>query len=220
MTYLKISLFCKFILNRLVQIDGSFMLFKDTPGSTETSETKWCGKKSFLCPSCVSDSKGNSHTSCGSRMASPRLAAKLNRLASMLKWEYGLNSTENIYKIFKLYKLLNVSDKLYVIQGWFEPSWNQPDSTYPTNSPYREGRAAKIALTKDLKNNRSPTIPPEADTDPNTLQRIAELAVCAGFDFVGINQDYVEVGVIKEKSLSVLEKSRFDEIMQSTKSCK
>ena len=81
------------------------------------------------------------------------------------------------------------------MEAWDEPTSLKPTGVHPATSPYREGRAATVGLTARAA-GPSPDPAPLALT-PGDLDRLGQLAVCAGLEHVQerAGQAVVEVGV-------------------------
>ena len=76
------------------------------------------------------------------------------------------------------------------MEAWDEPTSLKPTGVHPATSPYREGRAATVGLTARAD-------PAPLALTPGDLDRLGQLAVCAGLEHVQerAGQAAVEVGV-------------------------
>ena len=79
------------------------------------------------------------------------------------------------------------------MEAWDEPTSLKPTGVHAATSPYREGRAATVGLTARAD-------PAPLALTPGDLDRLGQLAVCAGLEHVQerAGQAVVEVGVEKD----------------------
>ena len=77
-----------------------------------------------------------------------------------------------------------------MLEAWNEPNSQYPDGKYGEESLYYEGRAVKVSLMEDPTVKTLGNIP-----KASFLSRLSQLAVCAGFPYVELHEDYVELGV-------------------------
>ena len=68
------------------------------------------------------------------------------------------------------------TERLSVLEAWDEATSENPSGRHDDDSLYKAGRAATLTLANDLGL--------EGDLDTVTLERLGQLAVCAGFDLV------------------------------------
>jgi hypothetical protein len=94
---------------------------------------------------------------------------------------------------------LYFSDKLVIEEAWDEATSSYPTGRYPDNSPHYEGRAAVLYMSEELS-DEDLLNPPKTAPDVNVTlqQKLGIFAVCAGMDYVKIQEDgRVSVGVKK-----------------------
>ena len=72
--------------------------------------------------------------------------------------------------------LFIISEQLSILEAWDEATSENPSGLHDNDSLYKVGRAATVTLANDLGL--------EDDLDKMTLERLGQLAVCAGFDLV------------------------------------
>lgn len=137
----------------------------------------WCGQPGMPCYSCKSHTYATPTTvACASRLVSSRLASALTQLAKMVVTEWP-------------------DRQLLVLRAWDEATSQNPNGVYPSDSLFKEGRAASLGLcssNSDLSQAPVTLILSNAD-----LQRLGQLAVCSGLEIVQFTpgQNGVEVGV-------------------------
>lgn len=87
-----------------------------------------------------------------------------------------------------------------MLEAWDEPTSEYPDGQHGNNSLFYEGRAAHITLTNiALSSNGS--VEPSSDIS-SRLQRLAQLADCAGIPYINIQHDQkvLEIAVRKPQT--------------------
>ena len=101
--------------------------------------------------------------------------------------------------------------KLHVLEAWNEPNSQYPDGKYGEESLYYEGRAVKVSLTTDPTGKS----PKGSLTSQAFLPRLSQLAVCAGFPYVELHNEYLELGVDPDLQYSSQDQQNFVEFFKN-----
>lgn len=89
-----------------------------------------------------------------------------------------------------------------VVEAWDEPTSLNPHGKHGNKSLYYEGRAAQLALTYT---NNSSSIPPSLIKDDAKSNRLEQMAICSGFQYVSNlrSESSIEVAVGEKQSRTV-----------------
>lgn len=133
---------------------GDSVLFSDDV----TRNATWCGRSGSPCISCLQHSTGNTTAlTCAPRLMTSRMVASMALLVDYVRFEWP-------------------DKRLMVLEAWDEPTSENPTGRHGDDSLYKVGRAATVTLANSLNL--------EDDLDQVTLDRLGQMAVCAGFDLV------------------------------------
>lgn len=123
--------------------------------SEEASESSWCGHPGNPCLDCSNYIQDDNV--CSDRYVTPELAEVLTKLAKFVEAEWP-------------------DRKLLILEAWDEATSAHPLGSHGNQSLFYTGRAARVALSKNLTSK-------EPETDQNTFQRFTQLLQCSDADF-------------------------------------
>ncbi|KAL8573315.1 hypothetical protein ACOMHN_032777 [Nucella lapillus] len=159
---------------RLRVFTGDQVRFQDS-----AVDATWCGRPGGSCHPCSQNATGTSASSmtCASRLMTSRAVAALTLLADLASAEWP-------------------EKRLLVLEAWDEPTSEHPTGRHDERSLHRAGRALALSLLAD-HGRPLQSVPLSESLE---LNRLAQLAVCAGFELVErvTNGSGVRVGVAED----------------------
>ncbi|XP_062588036.1 uncharacterized protein LOC134249705 [Saccostrea cucullata] len=139
------------MFSTLRKLFGNAILFL----SEESNESSWCGHPGNPCTDC--DDYFQDNNVCSDRYVTPNLAEVLTKLVKFIAAEWP-------------------GRKLLILEAWDEPTSTHPHGSHGNQSLFYSGRAARIALSKNLASK-------EPETDRLIFRRFEELLKCSDVDY-------------------------------------
>ncbi|XP_061188851.1 uncharacterized protein LOC133197027 [Saccostrea echinata] len=136
----------------LRKLFGNAILFL----SEESNESSWCGHPGNPCEDC--DDYFQDDNVCSDRYVTPNLAEVLTKLVKFIAAEWP-------------------GRKLLILEAWDEPTSIYPLGSHGNHSLFYSGRAARIAMSKNLASK-------EPETDRVIFRRFEELIRCSDVDYL------------------------------------
>ncbi|XP_062573122.1 uncharacterized protein LOC134235056 isoform X2 [Saccostrea cucullata] len=127
----------------------------------------WCGETKTSCTNCNDE---HQNVFCSKRYASAKMATALATLVELIRVEFPTR-------------------KLIVEEGFQEISSRYPLGKHGESSLFYEGRGAVLSISQPIKTDVL------KESDVNILQKLSQLAVCSGFEYVNFINSTNEVEV-------------------------